>query len=323
MDEIRDVEAETLKTLVYARAVAAYDERETEFPVMQGLIRFSRATSSGLHLDRDGLIAWARERFHVELSTEDLKHKQRDEIQAVLVSHSQAFQKQAGAALQTAKSKIEKLFDGAAPGQTVATATGGNGSLDSLSSWLHDTLHVELPPQEISGLDRDALELKVVGAVEDTFHPEMRRMERSLLLEIVDTAWKDHLLVMDRLRSSVGLVSYAQVDPKVEYKREGMKLFEQMWTAIGERVTDLVYRMEQLDEGFVGSTWVETSARHDAAPGTSDIANQQQAAINASQGDMKIEPIRNRGERIGRNDPCPCGSGKKYKQCCMRRSDVA
>ena len=323
VDEIRDVEPEALKTLAYARAVVAYDERETEFPVMQGLIRFSRATSSGLHLDRDGLIAWARERFRVELSTDDLKNKQRDEIQAVLVSHSQAFQKQAGAALQTAKSKIEKLFDGAAPGQTVAVATGGNGSLDSLSSWLQETLHVELPPQEISGLDRDALERKVVGAVEDTFHPEMRRMERSLLLEIVDTAWKDHLLVMDRLRSSVGLVSYAQVDPKVEYKREGMKLFEQMWIAIGERVTDLVYRMEQLDEGFVGSTWVETSARHDAAPGTSDIADQQQAAINASQGEMKIEPIRNRGERIGRNDPCPCGSGKKYKQCCMRRSDVA
>ena len=69
-----------------------------------------------------------------------------------------------------------------------------------------------------------------LSAIDDRYRPEMRRMERMLLLQIVDTAWKDHLLVMDRLRSSVGLVGYAQVDPKVEYKREGMKLFEQMWT---------------------------------------------------------------------------------------------
>ena len=147
-------------------------------------------------------------------------------------------------------------------------------------------------------------------------------MERSLLLQIVDAAWKDHLLAMDHLRSSVGLAGYAQMDPKVEYKREGMRLFEQMWTSMGDRVTDLVFRMEQLDEEFVGSTWVETSARHDAAQSASEVASQQQQAIDASQ-DVKIETIRHRGERVGRNDPCPCGSGKKYKQCCMRKSTPA
>jgi len=62
---------------------------------------------------------------------------------------------------------------------------------------------------------------------------------------------------MDHLRSSVGLRGYAQVDPKVEYKREGMLLFDGMWTSVGNYVTDLIFKMEQLDEGFVGSTWVE------------------------------------------------------------------
>ena len=109
------------------------------------------------------------------------------------------------------------------------------------------------------------------------------------------------------------------MDPKVEYKREGMRMFEQMWSSVAERTTDLIFRMEQLDENFVGSTWVETSARHDEAQSTSEIANQQQAAIDASQGDVRIDPIRNRGQRVGRNDPCPCGSGKKYKVCCMRK----
>ncbi len=78
--------------------------------------------------------------------------------------------------------------------------------------------------------------------------------------------------------------------------------------------------MENLDEEFVSSTWVETSARHAAATPATEIGAQQQQAIDASQqGDVKVEPIRNRGQRVGRNDPCPCGSGKKYKQCCLRK----
>jgi len=144
-------------------------------------------------------------------------------------------------------------------------------------------------------------------------------MERTLLLQIVDMAWKDHLLAMDHLRSSIGLAGYAQMDPKVEYKREGMKLFDGMWESIYERVTDLIFRMEQLDEGLVDSTWVETSATHAEAQSASEIAQQQQAAIDASKGDAAVETIRRRGPRVGRNEPCPCKSGKKYKNCCMRK----
>ena len=84
-------------------------------------------------------------------------------------------------------------------------------------------------------------------------------------------------------------------------------------------MTDLVFRMEQLDEGFVGSTFTETEAIHDEAPPASEVERQQREAIDGSQGDGKIEPIRNRGQKVGRNDPCPCGSGKKYKLCCMRK----
>jgi preprotein translocase subunit SecA len=96
-----------------------------------------------------------------------------------------------------------------------------------------------------------------------------------------------------------------------------------MWESVGERVTDLIFRMEQLDEGFVGSTWVETSATHAQAETAGDIARQQREAIDASGGEVVIETIRNRGQRVGRNDPCPCGSGKKYKNCCLRKSGVA
>jgi len=125
---------------------------------------------------------------------------------------------------------------------------------------------------------------------------------------------------MDHLRSSVGLRGYAQVDPKVEYKREGMRIFEQMWNSVGERVTDLVFRVEQLDEDFVSSTWAGAEAVHEEAASAGDIAAQQQAAIDGTQADRKPEPIRNRQQRVGRNDPCPCGSGKKFKNCCRKKA---
>ena len=143
-----------------------------------------------------------------------------------------------------------------------------------------------------------------------------------VLLEIVDSAWKDHLLAMDYLKSAVGQRGMAQLDPKVEYKREGMRMFDGLWVSIGERVTDLIFRMEQMNEAFVSNTLVETSARHDDASSiqeTSDIGQEQQDAIDRSNAKQRVETIRNRDVKVGRNDPCPCGSGKKYKACCMRK----
>jgi preprotein translocase subunit SecA len=318
VENIRNLEPSALKQYVFERAERAYDEKEYEYPVMAGLYRFT-AGSGQTRIDRNGLVAWARERFQADLDVDDLKNKQREEIRALLLDHSRNAQQLANDAITEVKSKVEKLFSSADVGVTAKRAVDGNGALDSLSNWLQDALHCDMPAETIAELKRDELELALCNAVEDRYRPEMRRMERSLLLQLVDATWKDHLLVMDHLRSSVGLKGWAQMDPKVEYKREGMKLFEQMWDSIGERTTDLIFRMEQLDESFVGSTWVETAAQHEQAASSSEIAMQQEEAIDATQGDRRIDPIRNRGKRVGRNEPCPCGSGKKYKVCCMRR----
>ncbi len=318
IDEIRNMEPDELKNRVCQLAESAYDGKESEYPVMAGLYRFAGTGGQG-GIDRPALVSWARERFDVDLSLEDLKNKQRGEIRELLVSHSCHAQQLANEALAAVKEKVDQLFASTGGTTPAVRASGGNGALDSLTSWVNEKLKCEITTEEIAKLKRDELEQKLNNAVEDRYRPEMRRMERALLLQLVDTAWKDHLLVMDHLRASVGLKGWAQMDPKVEYKREGMRLFEQMWEAIDERATDLLFRMEQLDEEFVGSTWVETSARHDDAESASDIAQQQQEAIDASQGDRRVDPIRNRGKRVGRNEPCPCGSGKKYKVCCMRK----
>ncbi len=318
LDDIRDLEPEQLKERVFEQAEKKYDEKEAEYPVMAALYRF--ATGAGhTRIDRSALVDWARERFGIDLSIDDLKHKQRDEIRSLLLSHSRDTQQRATETLGMVKEKVESLFKSPESATTLERAVGNNGELETLTDWLNDTLQCDLSTDKIKLLKRDELEQTLCNAVESRYRPEMRRMERNLLLSLVDNGWKDHLLAMDHLRSSVGLKGWAQMDPKVEYKREGMKMFDQMWESVAERTTDLIFRIEQLDEDFVGSTWVETSARHDDATSTSDMVSEQDMATSGDQGDRRIDPIRNRGARVGRNDPCPCNSGKKYKNCCMRK----
>jgi len=285
---------------------------------LAGLVHFTTRDNAGQkRYDRDQLLAWARDRFGVELSEDDLKNLQRDEIRDRLVVYSR--QRQQLAAKQ--HDELAKKLAALAGQPTTGDGDRPSAAIGNLASWLKEHVEADIPPAELAALDEPLLARRAWNAFYDHFSPELRRMERSLLLHLLDTAWKDHLLAMDHLRSGIGLIGYAQVDPKVEYKREGMRMFEAMWTAVDERATDLVFRMEQLDEGFVGSTWVETEAVHREAESATRLAAQEQGGAPSSNGeDVKLEPIRNRGQRVGRNDPCPCGSGKKYKNCHMRNA---
>ncbi|ADB18814.1 preprotein translocase, SecA subunit [Pirellula staleyi DSM 6068] len=320
LDEVKKFDTAVLIKHVRKAAEERYAQKEWEFPVIAGLSRFSTTAQGGqMAFDREGITAWARDRFGISLDGESMKSMSREAIRELLLKASQNLESKLAASMDEAEAELAKIYAGGnktQPARLVARAE----QLDALSDWLEDKLGHEATTDQLGDLDYEELELRLLNAVEDKYRPEMRKMERSLLLQIVDTAWKDHLLVMDRLRSSVGLVGYAQVDPKVEYKREGMKIFEQMWTSIGDQSTSLIFRMEQLNDEFIGSMWVETSARHDAPPGASDEFRQTQSDQDSasSSTDTRPEPIRNRDKRVGRNDPCPCGSGKKYKACCMR-----
>jgi preprotein translocase subunit SecA len=316
IEDIKPLDAAALKRWILERAIAAYDEKEAEYPVLVGMYRFTSGGGEKGQLDREGLISWARTRFDEPLAVEDFRNMQREEIRARLVQASKA-----------CNAKAEKMR-GEASEQLKAVEADANSdredALQPLANWLANKLDWEGNVADFVELDAPQLQRAVLNLVEDKYRPEMRRMERQVLLQLVDTGWKDHLLALDRIKSGVGLVGYAQLDAKVEYKREGMRTFEQMWDAIAERSTDLIFKMEQLDEEFVGSTFVETSARHDEAVGlTEEISQQQEQTNQASQPDVRPEPIRNKGTRVGRNDPCPCGSGKKYKNCHMRQSGAA
>lgn len=156
---------------------------------------------------------------------------------------------------------------------------------------------------------------------------EMEKIAQILLLEKIDTKWKDHLYAMDHLRSGIGLRGYAQVDPKIEYKREALGMFESMNLSIRDEVTDLIFKLQLGKEAERKDIWHPDHYVHQEVSGLETMQKPPAAAgipQNAQgnsdeQVEQKMEPIKV-GIKVGRNQPCPCGSGKKFKQCCGRVS---
>ena len=141
---------------------------------------------------------------------------------------------------------------------------------------------------------------------------QMRELERVVMLKVVDEKWMNHIDAMDELKDGIGLRAYGQYDPVVKYRTEGMDMFEEMVANIKLDVVKILMNIRKQGE----------IKRHE----TSRITSAAQEALNSVDNGQRIanadadvdRTIRNEGPKIGRNDPCPCGSGKKYKNCCGR-----
>src|SRR5262245_44458361 len=174
---------------------------------------------------------------------------------------------------------------------------------------MRTTLDVSV--EESALTDRTAAEVRdaLWNAFDARHRPEMHQMERGLVLHQLDTGWKNHLYTMDHLRSGIGLKGYGGDDPKTMYKLEGRKEFLGMWEGVEDKVTEMVFRMEE-SEAFEETVWRIGSTTHASTSAMQQAAREQAGQAVASGGEAKVtEPIRNRGQKVGRNDPCPCGSG--------------
>jgi preprotein translocase subunit SecA len=154
----------------------------------------------------------------------------------------------------------------------------------------------------------------------------MRRFERDLMLQILDSHWKDHLAAMDYLRQGINLRSYAQKNPKQEYKREAFAMFEQMLEQIKHDVVSFLAKVQvrserQLDEMEAHNRQQPTMQYQHAEAGSALHPEAAAQPTGAPEGEPAREPApqqqpyRREGRKIGRNEPCWCGSGKKFKQC--------
>ncbi|WRS27062.1 preprotein translocase subunit SecA [Oscillospiraceae bacterium MB08-C2-2] len=130
----------------------------------------------------------------------------------------------------------------------------------------------------------------------------MREMERVILLKSVDSMWMDHIDAMTELKQGIYLRSYGQKDPVVEYRMEAADMFAAMIDSIREETVRLLFAFQLRRPG--------------EAPKREQVAKPIQAGLAGGDGTVKAQPVRNANSKVGRNDPCPCGSGKKYKKCC-------
>jgi len=161
----------------------------------------------------------------------------------------------------------------------------------------------EMSAEQIEQQLLDWSEQAYAGKERDLGPDVMRQLERLLMLHVVDTLWVRHLTALDELREGIGLRAFAQRDPLVEYKREAFDMFDGLKAAIGYDVSHRVY-FASVQRQPVSR---ETRAYH---PGSGAPAK-------------PAAPARGRGEKVGRNDPCPCGSGRKYKNCCLHKDAAA
>jgi len=164
-----------------------------------------------------------------------------------------------------------------------------------------------IDPQELAGKRREELQELLAEratafyeAREAELGPQtMRELERLILLRMVDEKWMDHLDAMDQLREGIGLRAYGQRDPLVEYKFESYEMFQNMVASIQEDAVRYLFRVRVV-----------------AAPERRQMVENRQAEEGSGR------TVR-REQKVGRNDPCPCGSGKKYKRCCGRQASMA
>jgi preprotein translocase subunit SecA len=212
-------------------------------------------------------------------------------------------------------SKIEDvILDDLLPA-TCAGRNAENWDLERLKEMLHEQFGIDMtfgkPPGDLETLAEQIFNVVEKGykQKEEVFGPDsFRHLEQYIYLNVIDTLWKDHLLAMDHLRQGIGLRGYGQKDPKVEYKKEGYEMFLQMIARIRAAVVGNVLRVQPKVSDDAAALERKMAARRQRAILESHASAEEVAAA-------KPQTVQRQSPKVGRNDPCPCGSGKKYKKC--------
>ena len=195
----------------------------------------------------------------------------------------------------------------------------------ALQKALEADWHLQLPLTEMlekeTNLTDDELRERVVGAARDAYQAKVDQVgteswsqfERSIMLQAIDTHWREHLSALDYLRQGIHLRGYAQKNPKQEYKREAFELFSGMLDRIRDDVVRVLMTVRVQSQEQVEQAEAEAAQPH--VQNVQYHHSDYDEALAQSEPDSGAQPVRNALPKVGRNDPCPCGSGKKYKQC--------
>ena len=202
--------------------------------------------------------------------------------------------------------------------------------ISGLEQYLKTEFAQELPVaswlEEDTNLHEETLRERIIGSVQSTYDEKgsligdaMRQIEKQVMLQVLDGLWKDHLQTMDQLRQGIHLRAYANKNPKQEYKREAFELFEALLERLKQEVVRILSHLQikRQDEAEL----IEQKRREEAERQQLAFQHAQASALpeaeqeSAQQAEAPQQPMVRDTPKVGRNDPCPCGSGKKYKQC--------
>ena len=313
-DEFAGMESPQIIKALQERVRIRYNEKEITFPVSVGMSNFLEGDGKqNERFNREKLARWANTRFRTDYNPEQFADMQSAQIFESLCKTSQEFLARRPDG-EKVHARLNSILGDAAEGSMPVSET----QVRDLLAWIETELGLGLNADRLVKMTASQVRLELLQGIEQVFRPEMRQTERQVLLEFLDTAWKEHLYFMGHLKQGIGFVGYAQKDPRTEYKREGRRAFIAMWERISEQVTSTIFRIENESPAFVGSLWRITATEHDVAPPAMDshVDELQTNSPEAGEEGKAIAPIVNAGARVGRNDDCPCGSGKKYKKCC-------
>ena len=285
--------ADTAREVLSTKVAQAYRQREIEYPVEYALEMTVAQTGTGNVYALDSLARWANHKYDAGLTVEDLRDAGLEDVRRRLLALSESW------------SSDEKIA------QAVRSSLGGAPRVEEAVEFAQRRFDTKLKPEDFDG----DITARLVKAGRAFLRREMTELERFVLLQIADSAWKDHLLAMDHLKSSIGLRGFAEQDPRVAFKREGARLYGEMQGFLRERVTDMIFKVRLTAGTQLRSVFQVSNMVHEQLAGYDRFT--QQASEQAATGPpQKVATIVRQAARVGRNDPCPCGSGKKYKKCC-------
>ena len=291
-NRIKTLKPDQIENELSEQIRAGYARREIEYPIEFAMSITYRGDSVNIYAF-DNLAKWVKEKFDTELLTSYLQNTSPNAVHDHLLKISEDFH----------KTGLEKEID--------EKLAGSNP--DALAEWAKQRFNATITPAKLE--EKQAAKEKLLAAGKDFLRSELTELERYVLLQIFDSVWKDHLYAMDHLKESIFMRAYAEKDPKIEFKQEGFRMFSEMLDSVEDKVTDVIFKV-RLEAGTrARSVWQAGQTKHEEV-NQFEMAERQRAAAQGPQGEAtKVKQIVLEQPKTGRNDPCPCGSGKKYKKC--------
>ncbi len=292
IEELRELKRAEIADLLRERTIGKYKQREIEYPVEFAMNMVYGPQGANVYAF-ESLADWANRKYNAGYTPDKLQEIKPNVLQRQLLDLSKSYN----------DGRLEEEVD----------EQVGRLGTPELVQWANNRFNAGFEADDLA--DASHRRERLFQAGREFLREELSDLERYVLLQVYDSSWKDHLYAMDHLKSSIWTRSFAEKDPKIEFKREGFRMFENMLASVEDRVTDIIFRIRLEAGAQARNVWNVSQTSHDQV-GQFAMAERQRAAAQAPQGETKVKQIKLDKPKVGRNDPCPCGSGKKFKKCC-------